>query len=738
MKCDEIKPACEHCFKRKVQCGGYRKDFKWRAFEETTFTTKPIPSLPSKSSLPAASQWTEALNSIASGEGSATVEPTLRTVESREMDAADESINFDLFPQAHRDCPAQPLCPLDSGLAGQSAVTIPHSSQSEPAIYTDAGMDPRLFHDPVLSATPSTTHSMFDDGGMLQSATFARTGFSNSTSPSLADLPLPGIDFRTPQLEDIQHQLQSGMPFDSVDHAPEHTGIFKLDEDVEEIGRPQDLAEDWTMCLPSPTSSQSSSSSEGSAVDLNSVFPFPRLSSRSPEMLMLRFDQQTCGILSVKDGPTENPWRTLVWPLAQDSPALYHAIVSMTAFHTSAEKREMRVEGIAHMNDSLTNLKSGIRDGSIRMDAALATTLALAFAESWDVHISTGIQHLRGAKTIVNQALAHTRKSNLEPYELDRLRFLCNTWVYMDVIARLTSLDGDESNDFDTVINATGGPFATHNEVDPLMGCASTLFPLVGRVANLVRKVRKTERNSINIISHANDLKNAVEEWKPPQFFEAPEDQTSNIQHSLDTAEAYRWATLLYLHQAVPEIPSLPSEKLVKNVIVYLLRVPLTSRAIIVQIYPLLAAGCELSSNEDRAWVEDRWAWMMRRMLIGNLDKCLEVVKEVWDRRDVDESKKARARLRTVPCRRLSRSSSQSHAGTEKIKRELGKEDRYSFAESSRQALGTHPSSSMPSDRWRNQPTEEILEELDFEKTVRGRLHWVGVMRDWNWEVLLG
>lgn len=34
--------------------------------------------------------------------------------------------------------------------------------------------------------------------------------------------------------------------------------------------------------------------------------------------------------------------------------------------------------------------------------------------------------------------------------------------------------------------------------------------------------------------------------------------------------------------------------------------------------------------------------------------------------------------------------------------------------------------------------TVPIVEELDFEQTVRGSHHWVGVMRDWNWEVLLG
>lgn len=40
LKCDEVKPTCQQCQKRNVPCGGYKKDFKWRAFEETAFAPK--------------------------------------------------------------------------------------------------------------------------------------------------------------------------------------------------------------------------------------------------------------------------------------------------------------------------------------------------------------------------------------------------------------------------------------------------------------------------------------------------------------------------------------------------------------------------------------------------------------------------------------------------------------------------------------------------------------------------
>ena len=40
LKCDETKPGCQQCNKRGVPCGGYKKDFKWRAFAEP-ITTAP-------------------------------------------------------------------------------------------------------------------------------------------------------------------------------------------------------------------------------------------------------------------------------------------------------------------------------------------------------------------------------------------------------------------------------------------------------------------------------------------------------------------------------------------------------------------------------------------------------------------------------------------------------------------------------------------------------------------------
>ncbi|KKK13888.1 hypothetical protein ARAM_004226 [Aspergillus rambellii] len=436
----------------------------------------------------------------------------------------------------------------------------------------------------------------------------------------------------------------------------------------------------------------------------------PVFSAESPEMLVLHFDRSTCGILSVKDGIHENPWRTLVWPLAKDTPALHHAIFALAAFHSSKENPSLRVHGVNHMRQSITCMVQDIQ--SMRADSALATSLALAFADTWDQHTRTCIQHLRGAKALVSQVVEFGLQGGVFGGDLSRVRFLYNTWQYMDVIARLTSREENGEWEFDAPFLQL--PDNTVHEIDPLMGCATTLFPLINQVARLIQRVRQTESNSISLISQAIELKRLVEQWEPSDLFEPPEDPTSEVQHSIQTAHAYRWATLLYLHQAVPEMPSEPASLLAKRVLILLATVPPSSRTTIIQMFPLLVAGCETDQEEDRNWVLIRWSAIQSRLMLGSIDRCIEVVREVWARRDANEvEKQRRQQLRGVSC------------SGNPIAEALGN-DRVFYS-----SRGTVASS-------RQRSAVSSLENIEFDRTVRGRLHWVYVMQEWGWEVFIG
>ncbi|KAL1960485.1 hypothetical protein VTO42DRAFT_7784 [Malbranchea cinnamomea] len=674
LKCDETKPTCRQCQKRNVTCGGYRKHFKWKSFEKSSFA-KPSPKGKKAGAGLMLESWM----------------PSMKTADALTSQALQDSIAVaeDEAAQHRQTCsPVIAQEPL--------AVEVPTKGIAVPwvSIPTETifGVD-----DIALDVLDISLGDLADDG-------FADA--PRIVTPTMAFDELLGSSPLTSSEDDEVGYI--------TPHSTKRSNCS------------------WNAAPFSPAVDPKTF--HGVAVHSQPAFP-----SGSPEMLLMRFDRHTCGILSVKDGSAENPWRTLIWPLATHTPSLYHAICSLAAFHWSKAEPRLRVNGMEHMRESVKSLAMNIRN--MRTDTALATTLALAFAEAWDRHTSSGVQHLRGAGALVSQALALQRRNALQRSDLSRLRFLYNTWMYISVLAKLTSTEDVEFAGLSCPFPSTT-PTQVH-EVDPLMGCATTLFPLIGRVADLVQKVRAISTNSIAIISQAIELKTLIEQWEPPRYFEPPEDPTSSVQHSYQTAQAYRWATLLHLHRAVPEIPSEPAAELAKRVLVLLATVPPSSRATIVHIYPLLVASCEVESEEDRIWVRKRWEAMQARLMVGNIDRCIDVVEEVWARRDehelrmLEDERADPTRKRISTNTETSTSNPPQTAGFTFCDHPDHKSRRFSADDI--EVFGSDP----PSSSWvptsvHSRKMSMNFDNVEYEKSVRGRLHWAGVMRDWNWEVLLG
>ena len=754
LKCDESKPFCQQCAKRNVQCEGYRKDYKWRSFEDTSFTpSKP----PVKSKV---------------------------SVRSHSFSTSDKALRPSLFrgdlngqDEDHK-LPASWSPGLDSAFAS-AAHAIQGSSNSNASV-NNTGISSRLISgvtkvsplDPRMGdfpdgldpySLPNTTNSSVnEESGRSSTPTFS------SGSPNIRDLVLPGTDLNSPPDPSELRPPLSPLPYQPGSHGSpifEDDGMCQEDFD-EEIFRPDltpsalaDIGNEFDHEVRQPSPAPSVANSTSSRSSNMTILARPFFSEHSIEMLTLRFDQETCGILSIKDGPHENPWRAMIWPLGQDAPALWHAINAMTAFHGTSRNKSLQVTGMSQMRQSLKMLSRDLH--TMRLDAALATALALSFSEGWDQHIVTGIQHLKGAHTMVKNAVVRHRQDAisgvLTMQDAMRTKFLCNTYVYMDVIARLTSLDESKALDLDEIVAEFNPLTSEPIEVDPLMGCAVDLFPIIGDVARLVQRIRKTNNNNLKMIGEANELKQRLECWQPPpsMMFENPEDPDSDVQHCLQTAEAYRYATLLYLHQAVPEMPSAPSYALAREVLFRLASVPDTSRTNIVQIFPLLAAGCEMTSQEDRHWVIDRWHLMRRRLRIGNVVKCIELVVQVWDRRDGYEAEKQERLLRRYAARGVSNvdfpsimlNNGKRRAQTDEALTEeaffgeffddLNDDVRPLKRRVTFDAMDTAMPMPMMLPNGIGRMPDLPNDRLEVEYSVRGKLHWLGVMEDNGWEGML-
>jgi hypothetical protein len=737
LKCDETKPTCQQCARRSVMCGGYKKDFKWRPFEETTFGGGKVPAKAKKD--PSPPTYAPAL---APSPPNITIpasyypDPPQHQYQHRPFHSFEPPQNA-YYPPFHPHPNMHGMPPVSTYVDPAYHQMANMYAMPQPWPYMP-GPPPMSPVESFVTLSAESTHDMFESESVDTRPTklTAPSSVSSGQSPRLLDLLLPGTDLNVPPEEYSSFREQHESFYQPSGLTPPADAMY---DDVEEISR--DFNPEYERIrsrLPSPAFSTSSTSSSDSTIFPMCMTPRPT----SVELVTRRFHRETCGVLSVKDGPTENPWRTLIWPLAHNCPALYHAIASMTSFHQSRDAPILRYQGIEHMQIAVHALTSTLEN--MRVDAAISTTLALAFSESWDQHISTGINHIKGAKVLIDRALVQHNCNPMYGEELSRLQFLCNTWTYIDVIARLTSADDDGPCDYDSVFESFNMGNQNDAQLDPLMGCASTLFPLIGRVANLVKEVRRTHNNtnSLTVISQAMDLKRGLEDWMPPSYIEDPEDKSTSPEDSIKTATAYQYATLLYLHQAVPEIPSLPSLALAQKICRELATVHTTSRSTIVHIFPLMAAGCEVVDECDRKWVRERWEMMHVRMKLGIIPKCLEVTQEVWIRRDAFA--KEGASIKSEDDNNLSSAKPSLKRCSSSMSDEFAPDGEFCWLEPSakrRAANGVYDI-----DGPRPVPIKSEIncglrrsevagaENLVHEFTVKGRLHWLGVMKDWNWE----
>lgn len=741
LKCDETKPTCVQCEKRNVECEGYKKDYKWRSFEETNKTSR-------------AGKGKKADGDKKVGDDIPRPPPNSRndsgTLPKEEHSNQEREGSFSPGLQHAFTSATQAFSGPPPSRMSPARASSPRGryspSQFEPLPILHPGFSPSDFDLPPLPDSLNHSHRHRED---LDSHP---RSFSPG-SPDLVNLLLPGTDLRRPPDLSEPRPPMSPLPYqpgsDDERVTPEpldRNNDEDFDEEIVRNGMNSQFHEDmpsaWTQRCPSPARSDASTTSSKST-DLT-LLRAPRMEPSSPEMLMCRFFQETCGILSVKDGPSENPWRDLVVDLGHGCEALSHAISSMSALHGATRNKSLRSAGIGHMNKSIRRLQAGM--STMNLEQALATSLALALGEGWDERISTGVTHLKGAKLMLSAALGHQDRSRelglVSVNGAKRMKFLCNTYVYLDVIARLTSLEDDPNPlDLSLMLELADRPFRSNlNEIDPLMGCATTLFPLIGEVGTLIRQVRKTQANSLSIIDEANNLREQILEWKPPDrnYIDEPEDPNSRVQHAIHTAEAYRLAVLLHLYQAVPELASEP-HTIANNIMRILAGVPLSSNTVIVQIYPLLVGSCEMVSREDREFATKRWEAMVRRLNIMNVTSCWDIVREVWARRD-----EYLQQQQHLPG--LKRKTTMPESRPDQFFADGGHTNQGFFVQhddrppTRRRLTFDVPGPDMMSQRGRQttftnrRSADAPISNIEPEYTVRGHLHWLAVMQERQWE----
>lgn len=466
------------------------------------------------------------------------------------------------------------------------------------------------------------------------------------------------------------------------------------------------------------------------------------LLSDTTEMVKHIFDSHLYDILSINDDQTTNPWRLHMWPLADRCPALYHALAAMAYLYMSNSQQQFRAAGLSNFHASLQAFSQDEGKTSMSLEGSLAARLALGFAGAWDGQQTySGIEHVRIAGKLVREAFDKHQTAKLTGNQLDRMNFLIRTWMYKDLFARLTTSYNGESVDLESMTAYIKlDPLPLDQQLDPLLGCAITLFPLIGCLIDIVKAVRRRteKRNSPSIISRGAELWTAIKGWNPSFDTGRSGGLTSLSSDVIQTAEAYRWAALLLLRHAVPELPWAHSIwELAEKVSIYLATTPAASRTVILQTFPLMAISGEAFDEEDRDWVRQRWDSMYKRMPLASLDKCKRVTEEVWRRRDAFEAECGACP--SCGAYRLSSSgispaTDTSTAAEVSIASSSNSEEGSRRCRCSAATTITAPGSNFPDSLAFKKGVDNITRAGNLHYTVRGDLHWLGVMKNWNWE----
>jgi hypothetical protein len=708
VKCDESKPACHNCIKRGIDCGGYSTTFKWKSFEETSVSQK-VKRLSSNvvkkqmdmkrmMLLPDSKILEEAIrqvslsitekSSIGLGgqtklmkqpESLSTEEPnSTHSLGSSSMEFTANSI---IYNQQHQLSPS--AVPLQFELSYSSTDTSPVLTAKKRGVSSTVVESSATAISPrpsmgVLSPTLSTIAMSFTDFDHM-----------NIISPSEFDFPFPLL-YEVPEEPIEESKSDQKQMKRSLDSAMTQ----KIPEYLREL-----------ISYSKSLSSENALPFQVRQLDISKF----NIGSGFDKICQ-DFDKYTCAIMSIENGPIENPWRTLMWPLAIEHSVLLKSLASMALLYVARGDDSLRKYGISYMRQSISELAEGLVSNSIPDDVALATCLTLAITESWDQHANSGIPHLKGAKSIIDKLDRTTIQNNSNLYT-----FLIHSFLYYDVLSRMSSsqlLDSDydengyliknlnilkpsESSDqsnFSPMSPLFDESVLKKKETltDPLLGCVCDLFLIIGRVASFIARVRNMGKLSFSTVSTAVSLKSEIESWKPDANMEQKvlENRSCDWSSRIAIAEAYRFATLLYLEQAVPEISSCSSADLGSKVLTLLASIPTTSRTCILHIFPLLVASCEVSDPDDRVWVEDRWKLISQEMWLGTIDKAVKIVHEVWRRKD-------------------------------SLKMECSLEDKsWDIFQGRVDALRGR----------RERETEGISSWT----------HWSSVMKDWDWEVLFG
>ncbi|KAJ2975571.1 hypothetical protein NUW58_g8312 [Xylaria curta] len=372
-----------------------------------------------------------------------------------------------------------------------------------------------------------------------------------------------------------------------------------------------------------------------------------------------------CNVLShliVFREESGNPFQQLVLPLSHNSSPVMNAIYALASAHLEYRGVENPEKSLYFHNQAIQGLSRVIENQvKVNKNELLAAIMLLVYYEVLVQRGRTNIinGHLKGAFAIMclNQDI-------LTPVGL----FLERAFGFYDVITALSL----GTPPLSTAPSAGGllpvppldaPPASPLTNVDTLLGMATTLWPIMHRLSNLLftkkeleeaqrmRQVSKMAVLRTEFETTSQAIEAALAQWKPclPPNIAIQDDvlvlkgaggeeipEMARLQSILHNALAYRHSAFVYLYRTIYGYS--PKHELVQQhshaALHHCVETTAARGPMSALLWPLFAAACEAIAPEDRELAKKAFSEIEQRQGMTNIQEAWGIIQEVWRRLD--------------------------------------------------------------------------------------------------------
>ncbi|CAI7584350.1 unnamed protein product, partial [Penicillium manginii] len=331
--------------------------------------------------------------------------------------------------------------------------------------------------------------------------------------------------------------------------------------------------------------------------------------------------------------PENNPFPFLTLEYITQSPALLHAIQSVSANHEQYYSAIAPIIALEEHGKAIACLRREINRSQHAPTAHFLTILLLALAQGADSDMTDyGKQHLFGARALIKSMLQDTSMSTTNYHAF---RLCLGMYLYWDACSSFL-VDPCEPDGLN-LLNMSDTVHRIGDWHHPMYGTCSKLLFMIGNVGRYCRHILDSPQNR-DLLQEAI-LEGQLTTWKasPPN---------PGLGHLY---EAFRKHGLIFLYRARAHAksscladpgPSETQEYLIQQyaeeTVRHLMQIPATSNYLNFQALPLVTAGSELSGSNhflrDQVRHRLRAIYSLNRLPTNLL--ALQGLEEIWDGRD--------------------------------------------------------------------------------------------------------